>query len=281
MGTFSPFPGRRENEGGSLKESLMVKKTKQSSQDQPDQSTHFGFQSVAWDEKQKKVAAVFDSVASKYDLMNNLMSLGIHHLWKRFSVGKSQVHPGDVVLDLAGGSGDLTRLLSAKVGLAGQVVLADINAAMLAVGRDRLLDEGIYDNIRFVQANAQSLPFANQSFHCITIGFGLRNVTDKQAALESMYRVCKPGGQLLVLEFSKPVLPGLSTLYDWYSFRLLPQVGAWFAGDAASYQYLVESIRQHPDQETLKMMIEQAGFEDCRYINMSGGIVALHIAYKY
>ena len=254
---------------------------KHSSQDAPSESTHFGFQSVAWDEKQKKVAAVFDSVASKYDLMNNLMSLGVHHLWKRFSVGKSQVHPGDVVLDLAGGSGDLTRLLSAKVGSAGQVVLADINAAMLNVGRDRLLDEGIYDNVRFVQANAQVLPFSNNSFNCITIGFGLRNVTDKQAALESMHRVCKPGGQLLVLEFSKPVLPGLNTLYDWYSFHILPQLGGWFAGDVASYQYLVESIRQHPDQETLKTMIERAGFEDCRYINMSGGIVALHIAYKY
>lgn len=259
----------------------MVKKAKQSSQEAPGESTHFGFQSVAWEEKQKKVAAVFDSVASKYDRMNNLMSLGIHHLWKRFSVGKSQVRAGDVVLDLAGGSGDLTRLLTTKVGSTGRVVLADINAAMLDVGRDRLLDEGIYDNIRFVQANAQLLPFANHSFHCIIMGFGLRNVTDKQAALESMYRVCKPGGQLLILEFSKPVLPGLSAIYDWYSFHVLPHIGEWFAGDAASYQYLVESIRQHPDQETLKTMIEQAGFEDCRYINMSGGIVALHIAYKY
>ena len=259
----------------------MPKKPKTSPPDTPEQSTHFGFQSVAWGEKQKKVDAVFDSVASNYDRMNNVMSLGIHHWWKQFSAGKTQVRPGHRVLDLAGGSGDLTRLLSMKVGVSGQVFLVDINAAMLHVGRDRLLDEGIYNNIRFVQANAQSLPFMSQSFHCITIGFGLRNVTDKQAALQSMYRVCKPGGQLLVLEFSKPVIPGLATLYDWYSFHILPRLGGCIAGDAASYQYLVESIRQHPDQETLKQMIEQAGFEDCRYINLSGGIVALHIAYKY
>ena len=243
--------------------------------------THFGFQSVNWDEKEKKVEAVFESVAAKYDLMNNLMSLGVHHLWKRFAIELSRVRPGNVVLDLAGGSGDLTRLLSEKVGSQGQVVLADINAAMLAVGRDRLIDAVLTHNIRFVQANAESLPFVTGSFHAITIGFGLRNVTDKEAALQSMYRVCKPGGQLLILEFSTPTLPGLQTVYDWYSFNVLPKLGKLCTGDEASYQYLVESIRQHPNQATLKTMIEGAGFEDCQYHNLSGGIVALHVAYKY
>lgn len=244
-------------------------------------TTHFGYQSVAWDEKEKKVNAVFQSVANKYDLMNNLMSFGIHHLWKRFTVALSQVHPGQQVLDLAGGSGDLTALLSQRVGEQGQVILADINQAMLNVGRDRLLNEGLYRNIHFVQANAQSLPFANNHFHCILISFGLRNITDKEEALRSMYRVCKPGGKILVLEFSTPVIPGLQTLYDWYSFQILPKLGHWFADDAASYQYLAESIRMHPSQEALKTMIEQAGFEDCHYHNLTGGIVALHIAYKY
>ena len=244
-------------------------------------TTHFGFQSVDWDEKEKKVRAVFHSVAKNYDLMNDLMSLGIHRLWKRLTVELSRVRPGDAVLDLAGGSGDLTRLMCQKVGVSGHVILADINAAMLAVGRDRLLDEGIHDNVNVVQANAQCLPFADNSFHCITIGFGLRNVTDKEAALRSMYRVCKPGGKVMVLEFSTPTLPGLKPIYDWYSFNILPKVGQLFAEDAASYQYLAESIRMHPSQDVLKAMIEQAGFEDCRYHNLSGGIVALHVAYKY
>ena len=244
-------------------------------------TTHFGYQTVPWDEKEKKVGAVFESVAAKYDLMNNLMSMGVHHLWKRFAIELSQVRPGQVVLDLAGGSGDLTRLLSKKVGDEGQVILADINAAMIEVGRDRLLDEGLMHNIRFVQANAQTLPFAKNSFHCITIGFGLRNVTDKETALRSMFEVCKPGGRLLVLEFSTPNFPGLQSVYDWYSFNLLPKVGKLCTGDEASYQYLVESIRRHPDQDALKEMIEQAGFEDCQYYNLSGGIVALHVAYKY
>jgi demethylmenaquinone methyltransferase / 2-methoxy-6-polyprenyl-1,4-benzoquinol methylase len=244
-------------------------------------TTHFGFASVAWDEKEKKVGAVFDSVANNYDLMNNLMSLGIHHLWKHYMVALSFVRPGQFVLDLAGGSGDLTRLLSKKVGAKGIVILADINAAMLGVGRNCLLDQGIYSNIDFVQANAQTLPFADNSFHCIILSFGLRNVTDKDEALRSMYRICKPGGKVMVLEFSTPTLPGLQPIYDWYSFNILPKLGQFFANDAASYQYLVESIRMHPTQEQLKAMIERAGFEDCYYHNLSGGIVALHIAYKY
>lgn len=245
------------------------------------QTTHFGFESVDWDEKEKKVAEVFHSVAKNYDRMNDLMSFGVHHLWKRFTIELSQVRPGQSVLDLAGGSGDLTRLLSKKVGDSGQVILTDINSAMLNVGRDRMLDEGLFKNIRYVQGNAQCLPFANNSFHCITIGFGLRNVTDKDEALCSMYRVCKPGGKLMVLEFSTPNLPGLKSVYDWYSFNILPKIGKLVANDEASYQYLAESIRMHPDQNTLKEMIERAGFEDCHYHNLSGGIVALHVAYKY
>jgi demethylmenaquinone methyltransferase/2-methoxy-6-polyprenyl-1,4-benzoquinol methylase len=246
-----------------------------------EKTTHFGFESVPWDEKEKKVGALFHSVAKNYDLMNDLMSLGIHRLWKRFTIALSQVRPGQQVLDLAGGSGDLARLLSKKVGEQGQVILADINAAMLTLGRDRLLDEGLYNNIRFIQANAQTLPFTNDSFHCITISFGLRNMTDKEEALRSMYRVCKPGGKMMVLEFSTPTLPGLKPIYDWYSFNILPKIGQLFAQDADSYQYLAESIRMHPTQEGLKTMIERAGFEDCTYHNLSGGIVALHIAYKY
>lgn len=244
-------------------------------------STHFGFQSVAWDEKEKKVGAVFQSVAKNYDLMNDLMSVGIHRAWKYFTVETSQVRAGQSVLDLAGGSGDLTRLLSKKTGANGHVILADINAAMLAVGRSRLLDEGLFGNIHYVQANAQSLPFIDNHFHCITMAFGLRNVTDKNAALRSMFRVCKPGGKVMILEFSTPTLPGLKPVYDWYSFNVLPKLGQLFAQDAASYQYLAESIRMHPSQDVLKSMIEQAGFEDCHYHNLSGGIVALHIAYKY
>lgn len=244
-------------------------------------TTHFGFQNVAWNEKEQKVRDVFHSVAKNYDLMNDLMSLGIHRLWKQFTVEISRVKAGDYVLDLAGGSGDLTRLLCNKVGKSGFVVLADINQAMLDVGRDRLLNEGYIQNIDFTQANAQYLPFKANTFHCITMAFGLRNVTDKDAALKSMYEVCKPGGQVMILEFSTMAMPQLQPVYDWYSFHILPKLGQLFAQDAASYQYLAESIRMHPNQETLKQMIESAGFEDCRYHNLSGGIVALHIAYKY
>lgn len=244
-------------------------------------STHFGYKTVDWDEKEKKVAQVFHSVADNYDLMNNLMSFGIHHFWKHYTITLSHVRPGQSVLDLAGGTGDLAKLLCKRVGDTGRVILADINAAMISVGRDRLLDEGFYKNIQFVQGNAQCLPFADNSFHCITMGFGLRNVTDKDEALRSMYRVCKPGGKLMILEFSQPTFPGLKPIYDWYSFNILPKIGALFANDEASYTYLAESIRMHPNQMVLKEMIEKAGFEDCQIHNLSGGIVALHVAYKY
>ena len=243
--------------------------------------THFGFQSVDWDEKEKKVGAVFHSVAKNYDLMNDVMSFGIHRLWKRFTIELSRVQCGQSVLDLAGGSGDLTRLLCQKVGPKGHVVLADINEAMLTVGRDRLLNEGLFNPITYVQANAEQLPFVDNEFHCITMGFGLRNVTDKEAALRSLFRVCRPGGKVMILEFSKPTFPGLQYIYDTYSFHVLPKIGQWLAGDAQSYQYLAESIRMHPSQEELKIIMAQAGFEDVHYYNLSGGIVALHIAYKY
>lgn len=244
-------------------------------------TTHFGFSSVAWQDKEKKVGEVFHSVAENYDLMNNLMSMGIHHLWKRFAISQCNARPGQRILDLAGGTGDLTAQLSKKVGEKGQVILADINDAMLNVGRNRLINDGLVNNIRYVQANAQCLPFADNSFDCIIIGFGLRNVTDKDEALRSMYRVCKPGGRILVLEFSSPNAPGLKPVYDWYSFHILPKLGKLFANDEDSYRYLAESIRMHPNQDCLKDMIENAGFEDCHYHNLSGGIVALHIAYKY
>jgi demethylmenaquinone methyltransferase / 2-methoxy-6-polyprenyl-1,4-benzoquinol methylase len=246
-----------------------------------DKTTHFGFEQVGWNEKVRRVGAVFDSVAGKYDVMNDVMSLGIHRLWKRFAIELSGVRKGSRVLDLAGGTGDLAARLARIVGTEGEVVLADINAAMLEHGRARLLDEGIAGNVRFVQANAECLPFPDSYFDCITIAFGLRNVTDKDAALRSMYRVLKPGGRLLVLEFSKPTLPGLAPLYDLYSFKLLPLMGKLIANDAESYKYLAESIRMHPDQNTLRAMMETAGFEDCSYHNLSGGIVALHRGFKY
>lgn len=243
-----------------------------------EKTTHFGYQQVKWDEKQRRVAGVFDSVADNYDLMNDVMSLGIHRLWKRFAIEQSGARPGQRILDLAGGTGDLAARLSRMVGPQGEVVIGDINASMLNVGRARLLDRGISGNVRFVQANAETLPFPPNSFDCIIIGFGLRNVTDKQKALESMYQALRPGGRALVLEFSTPVLPGLKTAYDFYSFRVLPLMGRLIARDEDSYRYLAESIRMHPDQEKLRQMMQQAGFEDCDYHNLSGGIVALHRA---
>ena len=243
-------------------------------------TTHFGYQEVPIEEKARKVAGVFHSVADKYDVMNDLMSMGIHRLWKRFTIEQAAVKKGQRVLDLAGGTGDLALRFSRLVGPDGQVVLSDINASMLARGRERLTDEGMAGNIEYVQANAEALPFPDNHFDLITIAFGLRNVTDKDAALRSMYRVLKPGGRLLVLEFSKPVAPGLSPVYDLYSFRLLPFMGKLVANDAESYRYLAESIRMHPDQETLKAMMQEAGFERCEYFNLTGGIVALHSGYR-
>jgi demethylmenaquinone methyltransferase/2-methoxy-6-polyprenyl-1,4-benzoquinol methylase len=245
------------------------------------QTTHFGFTDVPVEKKQSMVAEVFDSVAIKYDLMNDLMSAGIHRLWKRFTIQKSGARAGAKILDLAGGTGDLAALFSPIVGQQGQVVLADINDSMLKVGRDRLIDRGLINNIEFAQVNAEMLPFADNYFDCITIAFGLRNVTDKQKALQSMYRVLKPGGRLLVLEFSKPANDLLNKAYDAYSFNLLPKIGKWITGDEDSYRYLAESIRMHPDQETLKEMFESAEFEDCEYHNLTGGIVALHRGFKY
>lgn len=245
-----------------------------------DKTTHFGYQQVPREEKVRKVAGVFHSVAAKYDVMNDLMSLGVHRVWKRFTIGQSGVRRGYRVLDLAGGTGDLTARFSRMVGPEGEVVLADINDSMLKVGRARLVDRGVVGNLRYVQANAECLPFPDNSFDCITIAFGLRNVTDKDAALASMYRVLKPGAPLLVLEFSKPVAPALNAVYDTYSFRLLPLMGKLVANDPDSYRYLAESIRMHPDQDTLKGMMETAGFARCEYFNLTGGIVALHRGYK-
>lgn len=244
-------------------------------------TTDFGYQEVPINEKAKKVAGVFHSVANKYDLMNDLMSLGVHRLWKRFAIHCAHIRKGDQVLDLAGGTGDLTFQLSDLVGDQGQVVLADINESMLLHGRSRLLNKGLGNNIQYVQADAETLPFPDNYFNCVIIGFGLRNVTRKEAALTAMFKALKPGGKLIVLEFSKPQLPALQSCYDLYSFSILPTLGKWIAGDAESYQYLAESIRKHPDQETLKAMLSNAGFSDVRYHNLSGGIVAVHQGYKH
>jgi demethylmenaquinone methyltransferase/2-methoxy-6-polyprenyl-1,4-benzoquinol methylase len=248
--------------------------------EKPDNTTHFGYKTVNTEEKAGKVAEVFHSVASSYDLMNDLMSAGIHRLWKRMTIEMSGVRRGHKVLDIAGGTGDLAAKFSRIVGSEGLVVLADINDSMLKVGRDRLMDRGVVNNIKFAQANAQYLPFPDNTFDVITIAFGLRNVTDKDMALRSMNRVLKPGGKLLVLEFSKPPSQLLSKIYDNYSFSILPKLGQLFASDGDSYQYLAESIRMHPDQETLKGMVENAGFSNCDYHNMTGGIVALHRGVK-
>ena len=245
-----------------------------------DDMTDFGFESIPRDEKQARVRGVFDSVAERYDLMNDIMSVGLHRAWKRLTVSKSGLRPGDIVLDIAAGSGDLSRGLARQVGKSGKVFVTDINARMLAVGRNYLTDSGLTGNIHYVQANAEQLPFKRGMFDCITIGFGLRNVTDKGAALSSILQVLKPGGRLLVLEFSRPRLGLLEPVYDFYSLTLLPKIGELVLNDADSYRYLAESIRKHPDQEELKELMEEHGFKRCDYLNFSGGIVALHRGYR-
>jgi len=245
-----------------------------------EKTTDFGYQKVRLEEKAGRVAGVFHSVAARYDLMNDLMSGGVHRLWKRFTVELAGVRPGAQVLDIAGGTGDLSRAFARRVGPEGLVVLADINESMLKVGRDKLTDQGLAGNLHYVQADAQSLPFPDNHFDCISIAFGLRNVTDKDLALRSMLRVLRPGGRLLVLEFSKPLYPLLERAYDAYSFKLLPLMGKLVANDADSYRYLAESIRMHPDQDTLKAMMDSAGFVNTEYHNMTGGVVALHKGIK-
>lgn len=249
--------------------------------DSSKKKTHFGFQEVNVEEKASKVAGVFHSVANKYDLMNDLMSFGIHRLWKQFAIDLCGFRKGQKVLDIAGGTGDLTAKISQAIGDIGKVFLADINASMLSVGKNRLLNKGLHNNLVIVQANAEKLPFQRHFFDRIIIGFGLRNVTRKEEALRSMYQTLKPGGKCVILEFSTPTIPALKTFYDEYSFKILPKLGKWIASDEESYRYLAESIRMHPDQITLKQMMENAGFENCDYHNLTGGIVAVHRGYKY
>ena len=243
--------------------------------------TDFGFEQVAWSDKARRVRGVFDSVAGNYDLMNDLMSAGTHRLWKRFTLSCTKLRAGQRALDVAGGTGDLSLGMLKQVGETGLVVLTDINGEMLRRGRDRLIDAGFVSSSRVVQANAECLPFRTAYFDCVTIGFGLRNVTDKAAALRSMRSMLRPGGQLIVLEFSQLAVPALRPLYDMYSFRVLPLLGRVVAGDADGYRYLAESIRKHPDQETLLGMMREAGLENCSYQNLSGGVVAVHRGYVY
>lgn len=245
-----------------------------------DQTTHFGFRQVPEGEKARMVKSVFDSVAGKYDLMNDLMSLGIHRIWKRIALQLSHVRYGEKVLDLAGGTGDMTLLFRDRVGDKGQVVLSDINAEMLTRGRDRLVDAGITSGVEFAQIDAEKLPFPDNSFDCVCIAFGLRNVTHKDEALKAMHRVLKPGGRLIILEFSEVQGALFKKTYDVYSFKLLPLMGKLIAKDAESYRYLAESIRMHPNQETLKRMLTEAGFERCEYFNLTHGVVAIHRGYK-
>jgi demethylmenaquinone methyltransferase/2-methoxy-6-polyprenyl-1,4-benzoquinol methylase len=244
-----------------------------------DKTTHFGYKEVPTEDKEKLVKGVFDSVASNYDLMNDVMSFGIHRLWKQYAIDIANVKKGDAILDLASGTGDLIKLYHKKIGNSGRIVSSDINEAMLDEGKRNLINSGVL-GIEFVQANAEKLPFENNSFDLVSIAFGLRNVTDKDKALSEMCRVLKPGGVLIVLEFSKTTNPVLEKIYDAYSFNLIPKFGSWFAGDEDSYQYLAESIRKHPDQETLKQMIIDAGFDMCEYQNLTGGVVAIHKGIK-
>ncbi len=243
-------------------------------------TTDFGYQRIPVEQKTRRVGQVFDSVAARYDLMNDLMSWGIHRLWKQFAVAIASIKCGQRVLDLAGGTGDMTARLARRVGSAGSVILADINGSMLSIGRDRLIDQGIAGTVQYVQANAESLPFPDNTFDVVTIAFGLRNVTHKDQSLASMHRVLQPGGRVVILEFSQLVMPLLQRLYDSYSFNVLPWLGKLVVGDAESYRYLLESIRRHPDQETLKSMMESAGFDLIAYYNLSGGIAAVHCGYK-
>ena len=242
-------------------------------------TTHFGYETVPVTEKAGRVRGVFDSVASRYDVMNDLMSGGLHRLWKRYTIDQAAVRRGQTVLDLAGGTGDLAQRFVQQTGDTGRVVLADINHAMLVQGRRRLIDAGASANLSIAQVDAEALPFASGTFDCVTMAFGLRNVTDQSAALASIFRVLKPGGKLLVLEFSRPT-EALKPAYDFYSFNILPLMGKVVADDEDSYRYLAESIRMHPDQQTLLGMMETAGFERCRYDNLTGGMVALHVGYK-
>jgi demethylmenaquinone methyltransferase / 2-methoxy-6-polyprenyl-1,4-benzoquinol methylase len=246
-----------------------------------DKVTHFGFKDVPINQKSKLVGDVFHSVASQYDVMNDVISFGAHRLWKRFAISQSSVKVGDSVLDVAAGSGDLSSRFSDRVGPTGRVIVTDINESMLCVGRDRLINDGYSNNLKFSLADAQTLPFKSNFFDCISISFGLRNVTDKSLALNSMYRCLKPGGRLLVLEFSTPALPLLAKAYDQYSFNVIPKIGELITGDKASYQYLVESIRKHPAQKELKSLMLNSGFDHARYHNLTGGVVALHVGYKY
>jgi demethylmenaquinone methyltransferase/2-methoxy-6-polyprenyl-1,4-benzoquinol methylase len=246
-----------------------------------DDTTHFGFEKVPFKDKVKRVAAVFDGVAPSYDVMNDAMSFGMHRVWKKITVDLLKARPGEHILDLAAGTGDLTRAIAKRVGTTGKIIASDINPNMLEKAREKCLDTGVFNNIDFVVADAQELPFDNNTFDAITMGFGLRNVTEPGKALSEMSRVLKPGGRVFVLEFSKPAYAWLQKLYDQYSFKVIPKLGAWIANDEASYQYLVESIRMHPDQETLKSLFLSSGFDAADYMNITGGIVAIHRGYKW